>query len=99
MLILTLVWITSYIFTCGYILNKPRIIVNLQYDLQKYGVLYGGLQTKAIFKRNANLIFDLRKILYGSLIVLFYKRSNTCISLLIMIQIFYVMILATKFPY
>jgi len=66
----------------------------------QYGVLYDGLITKAIFKRNFNLFFIGRKILIAISIVFL---SNTFyllqISFIDLINILFLMFLSTKLPY
>jgi hypothetical protein len=57
----------------------------MKFSIEKFGVLYDGIQTKAVFKRNILLMFDIRKLLFAASIVFLYDRSNTCVSLLIMI--------------
>ena len=45
------------------------------------------------------ILFDLRKVLFAVIIVFQYEYPCNCITILVVIQIVYVMILATKFPF
>jgi hypothetical protein len=43
MMIFAISWICFYILGSMYILNHQRVIANVKYKLEKYGVLYDGL--------------------------------------------------------
>lgn len=99
MMMLGIIFLSCYFFFTLFLLNKVKVVENFRFHIQKYGVLFDGLKVKAFFKRHILIQQDIRKVVFAASIIYLYEKQNTCISVLLVIQIIHFTVLSTKFPY